>query len=429
VSLGFVKNIEVCAQVVSFDIELTTPACPVKDRLKSEAEAAVKQVPNIDTVNINMTSRVRAAPVMEEQKLGGIKNLIAVASGKGGVGKSTVAANLAVALAGAQARVGLCDADVYGPSQPTMFGVRRPPQTDSERRLIPVESHGVRLMSIGFLSTKDTPVIWRGPMATKLIRQFVAGVAWGELDYLIIDLPPGTGDVQLTLTQSVPLTGAIIVTTPQNVARDIALKGMRMFQQVQVPLLGVIENMSYFLCPHCQERTSIFSEGGVEEVCRELGLPFLGGIPLDPAVVTSGDEGEPIVARAPESIASKAYEQIAKRVAAAVSVVNFESSSSLKPKDITVREHSLQIAWTDGHESELPFDYLRNNCPCAHCVDEGTGNRKFLTLVLPLDFHAVAVNPVGNYAIQISWSDGHNTGIYSFRRLRELCECRICRAA
>ncbi len=262
VSLGFVKNVKVCAPTISFDIELTTPACPVKDRLKAEAEAAVSQLPGVDTVNVNMTSRVRSAQGMGAVELEGVKNIVAVASGKGGVGKSTVAANLAVALAQTGASVGLCDADVYGPSQPTMFGVETQPRADENRRLLPIESHGVQLMSMGFLATKETPVIWRGPMAAKLIQQFLAGVAWGELDYLIVDLPPGTGDVQLTLTQSVSLTGAVIVTTPQNVALEIAEKGLRMFQQVNVPVLGVVENMSYFECPHCSERTPVFSEGG-----------------------------------------------------------------------------------------------------------------------------------------------------------------------
>ncbi len=420
VSLDFVKNIKICAPTVSFDIELTTPACPVKDRLKSEAETAVSELPGIDVVNVNMTSRVRATPAVGGQEIPGVKNIIAVASGKGGVGKSTVAANLAVALAKTEATVGLCDADVYGPSQPTMFGVYRPPQANENRQLIPIESHGVHLMSMGFLATKETPVIWRGPMAAKLIQQFMAGVAWGELDYLIVDLPPGTGDVQLTLTQSVPLTGAVIVTTPQAVAREVAEKGLRMFQQVNVPVLGVIENMSHFVCPHCEEKTYIFREGGGEKVSRDLGLPFLGGIPIDPEVVACGDEGEPIVVRNPQAVASQAYQEITRRVAAAVSVVNFESQSPLRPKEMIEGDKDLKVTWADGEESTYSFDFLRNNCPCALCVDEWSGKRKFVKLLLPPDFRPVEVTPVGNYAVQISWSDGHNTGVFSFRRLREL---------
>ncbi len=422
VSLGFVKNIKICAPTVSFDIELTTPACPVKERLKAEAEEAVRKLPGIDAVNVNMTSRVRSAQGLGAVELEGVKNIVAVASGKGGVGKSTVAANLAVALAQTGAAVGLCDADVYGPSQPTMFGVEAQPRADENRRLLPIEAHGVQLMSMGFLATKETPVIWRGPMAAKLIQQFMAGVAWGELDYLIVDLPPGTGDVQLTLTQSVPLTGAVIVTTPQNVALEIAEKGLRMFQQVNVPVLGVVENMSYFECPHCSERTPVFSEGGGERVSRELGLPFFGGIPLSPEVVVSGDAGEPIIVSRPDSDVSLAYRNLAQRVAASVSVVNFESASELKPKQIEEKEQALQIVWSDGQETDYPFDFLRNNCPCALCVDEWTGKRKFVSLLLPPDFRSLEINPVGNYAIQVSWSDGHNTGVFSFRRLQELAK-------
>jgi ATP-binding protein involved in chromosome partitioning len=223
------------------------------------------------------------------------------------------------------------------------------------------------------------------------------------------------------------LTGAVIVTTPQNVAGDIARKGLRMFQTVHVPVLGVVENMSYFQCPHCQEKTPIFSEGGGERVCRELGLPFLGAIPLDPEIVASGDEGVPLFVRNRDAAPSRAYLEIAKRLASSVSVVNYESSSVLMPKEMVERHESLSIEWADGHKSDYRFDYLRNNCPCAICVDEWTGKRKSLPLALPADFRPLGIEPVGNYAVQIPWSDGHNTGIYSYRRLRELCTCEECR--
>ena len=318
--------------------------------------------------------------------------------------------------------MGLCDADVYGPSQSTMLGVHERPEADAEKRLVPIEAHGVRMMSMGLLTTSETPVIWRGPMATKLIQQFMMGVAWGELDYLIIDLPPGTGDVQLTLTQSVPLTGAVIVTTPQDVALEIAEKGLRMFEPVQVPVLGIIENMSYFICSHCDTRTHIFRQGGGERMAGKLGLPFLGSIPLDPDVVTAGDEGEPIVRRNCEAPASKAYNDIARRVAGAVARVNFESSGGLQPKEISVENRQLHISWPDDTFTDLPFGFLRNECPCAVCVDEWTGERKNLVLLPLADLRPSGINPVGNYAIQISWSDGHSTGIYSFRYLRELDE-------
>ena len=301
-----------------------------------------------------------------------------------------------------------------------MFGVDERPEADEKQRLIPLEAHGVRIMSMGLLTTKETPVIWRGPMATKLIQQFLSGVAWGELDYLIIDLPPGTGDVQLTLTQSVPLTGAVIVTTPQDVARTIAEKGLRMFRPVQVPVLGVIENLSYFVCSHCDEKTHIFSQGGGERISQELGIPFLGGIPIDPEVVRAGDDGEPIVARQPDAPASVAYREITARVAAAVARANYESASADRPKEIMEGDGKLKIVWADDSQSVFPFGFLRNHCPCAVCVDEWTGTRKNLILLLPGNFRPMSVEPVGNYAIQIAWSDGHNTGIYSFSGLKEL---------
>ncbi|HEX9726474.1 MAG TPA: P-loop NTPase [Vicinamibacteria bacterium] len=421
VSLGFVKNIRICAPIISFDIERTSPASMVSDQLRADASAAVAELPGVEKVNVQVSSAARATQVS------GIQSMIAIASGKGGVGKSTVAANLAVALRQTGASVGLCDADVYGPSQATMFGVDERPEADEQRRLIPVEAHGVKLMSMGLLTTRETPVIWRGPMATKLIQQFMAGVAWGELDYLIIDLPPGTGDVQLTLTQSVPLTGAVIVTTPQDVARSIAEKGLRMFEPVQVPVLGVIENMSYFECPHCHERTHIFSQGGGHKIADEMALPFLGEIPIESEVVTAGDEGRPIVVRNPGSAAARAYFEIAKRLAAAVSVVSYESGSSMKPREISEGEGKLRIVWADGHDSRYSFELLRNNCPCAMCVDEWTGKRKHLMLLLPPGFRALDVKPVGNYAIKIAWSDGHDSGIYSFSTLRELCPCEVCK--
>jgi ATP-binding protein involved in chromosome partitioning len=433
VTLGFVKNLRICAPIVSLDIELPNPASTAKERLQKEAETALLELPGIDQANVRMTWSVSSTPEAPSrilpggreaapapQKPEGVKNLVAVASGKGGVGKSTVAANLAVALAQAGASVGLCDADVYGPSQGTMFGLSDRPETDDDRRILPLTAHGVRIMSMGLLTSKETPVIWRGPMATRLIQQFMSGVAWGELDYLIVDLPPGTGDVQLTLTQSVPLTGALIVTTPQDVARTIAEKGLRMFQPVQVPVLGVIENMSYFLCPHCGEKTAIFREGGGETISRELGIPFLGGIPIDPEVVVSGDEGLPIVARNPGAPAAVAYREIASKVASAVARANYEAAFGSQPKEIIPEDKKLRVVWRDGTESRYPFEFLRNHCPCAVCVDEWTGVRKSLILLLPSNFGPTRIEPVGNYAIQIYWSDGHNSGIYSFRHLREL---------
>jgi ATP-binding protein involved in chromosome partitioning len=259
-----------------------------------------------------------------------VQNTIAVASGKGGVGKSTVAANLAVALQQTGARVGLLDADVYGPSVPTMFAIHETPQVegqDDHAKLLPLKKFGVELMSMGLLSGDDTPVIWRGPMVHSLLTQFLSKVKWGELDYLIIDLPPGTGDAQLTITQTAPLSGAIIVTTPQGVSLLDARKGLHLFRKVGVDVLGIVENMSYFVCPHCGERTPVFREGGGKLTAEDLEVPFLGEIPLDPEVTLSSDEGVPVVIRNPDSAVSRCYKDLAGRVAAELSKRTVESES------------------------------------------------------------------------------------------------------
>ncbi len=318
VSLGMIKDLKVEDGRVSFTLELTTPACPLSDQLEREARAAVEGVPGVQEVQMEVTARVRGIP--ERRPIPGVENVIAVASGKGGVGKSTVAVNLAVALAQEGARVGLLDADVYGPSAPTMLGVHDRPHVYPDGKIQPLEAHGVRVMSVGFLIAEDQPVIWRGPMAHQLIQQFLLQVRWGELDYLIVDLPPGTGDVQLTLTQTIPLSGAIIVTTPQKVALVDAVKGLEMFRQVNVPVLGIVENMSYFLCPHCGERTYVFAREGGRRLAEERGVPLLGEIPLEPAVMEASEEGEPIVLRDPESATAQAFRALARAAAGQMSI-------------------------------------------------------------------------------------------------------------
>jgi ATP-binding protein involved in chromosome partitioning len=262
----------------------------------------------------------------KESLIPSVKHLIAVSSGKGGVGKSTVAANLAVALAQSGATVGLMDADIYGPNIPIMMGVEQPPE-QQDGKLLPAESHGVKLISMGFFVPEETAVVWRGPMVHKALEQFFREVLWGELDYLLLDLPPGTGDTQLTLSQLVPLSGAITVTTPQEVALYDVRKGMMMFQQLNVPLLGIIENMSFFLCPHCGERTEIFSHGGGERASAKLDIPFLGRIPIDPAIRAGGDIGMPIVAAQPGSPTTQAFKEIATKLVATISTPAGEGQS------------------------------------------------------------------------------------------------------
>jgi ATP-binding protein involved in chromosome partitioning len=426
VALGFVKNMRICGGAVAFDIELTTPACPVKDRMRDEALSLVRSLPGVKEVAINMTAQVRkSGPQPMEGGLRGVRNAIAIASGKGGVGKSTVATNLALALARTGARVALMDADVYGPSVPTMLGGgERPDGAGPNGMIKPVERFGVKFMSMGLLTGRDTPVIWRGPMATKLIQQFLGQVDWGDLDYLLIDLPPGTGDVQLTLTQSAPLAGAVIVTTPQDVAVGVTLRGLRMFEQVHVPILGIVENMSGFVCSHCNETTNIFRKGGAKRAAEELGFPFLGEIPLDAAIAAAGDAGRPVVADdtlAKQAPSAKAFMEVAGRLAQQISIVN-EATKSVrhKPAEVKTLENAIEIRWTDAHVSRYGFRDLRIQCPCAECVDEWTGEQRLDPRNVPMDVHPQEVRPVGRYAIQFLWSDGHASGIYTYDRLRGL---------
>jgi ATP-binding protein involved in chromosome partitioning len=329
VTLNFVKNLKVEGDKASFTLELTTPACPAKEKLEQEAREAVLGVRGIQSVDIKMTSAVTSGGQGSgKQAIAGVKNIIAVGSGKGGVGKSTVTVNLAVALARSGAKVGLMDADVYGPNVPTMMGVTGRPQA-MNNRIQPLSNYGVQIMSMGFLTTDDTPLIWRGPMLHSVIQQFVRQVDWGELDYLLVDLPPGTGDVQLTLTQTVPLMGAVVVSTPQDVALQDARKAIRMFRQVRVDILGIVENMSYFQCPKCNERTEIFSHGGGEETARKYEVPFLGEVPLDISIRLGGDSGKPVVVASPDSLPGRAFEQIAKNTAARISIANLSNTAEM----------------------------------------------------------------------------------------------------
>lgn len=322
VSLNFIRNMNIEGGIVSFDVNLTTPACPVKDRLRDQARQAVlDKVPGVKEVRVNMTAEVRRPRPPEESRIKGVKNIIAVGSGKGGVGKSTVASNLAVSLARSGASVGLLDADIYGPSIPIMMRAVGEPEL-KDNVIEPVIAHGVKLMSMGYMSG-DQPLIWRGPMAHKALQQCLLGVNWGELDYLVVDLPPGTGDVHLTLVQTVPVTGAVIVSTPQDVGLQISMKTLQMFQQTKVPLFGIVENMSYYLCPHCGGRDEIFGHGGAALASEALHVPFLGEVPLDKAIRVSADSGTPVVLAEPDSPSGKAFQEVAGKLAQQISIRAF----------------------------------------------------------------------------------------------------------
>ncbi|AFY43126.1 Mrp/NBP35 family ATP-binding protein [Nostoc sp. PCC 7107] len=326
VELNMIRNVNIDGGKVSFTLVLTTPACPLREFIVEDCEKAVKKLPGVTEVKVEVTAETpQQKNVPDRNGVPGIKNILAVSSGKGGVGKSTVAVNVAVALAQTGAKVGLLDADIYGPNDPTMLGLGDAKiavrSTDKGEVLEPAFNHGVKLVSMGFLIDKDQPVIWRGPMLNGVIRQFLYQVEWGELDYLIVDMPPGTGDAQLTLTQAVPMAGAVIVTTPQTVALLDARKGLRMFQQMNVPILGIVENMSYFIPPDMPDKQyDIFGSGGGNKTATELGVPLLGCVPLEISTRVGGDSGVPIVVAEPDSASAKALKAIALTIAGKVSV-------------------------------------------------------------------------------------------------------------
>ncbi|MBE9527916.1 MAG: iron-sulfur cluster carrier protein ApbC [Proteobacteria bacterium] len=328
VSLNMIRDVLIEESNVRFSLILTTSACPLKKQIEDSARVAVEAIAGVGTVIIDMGAEVPKAKGLPDKKaIPGIKNIIAVASGKGGVGKSTVAVNLALSLSKEGAAVGILDADVFGPSVPMMMGVHEQPQSTEDEKIIPIKSNGIEIMSVGFMLDEETPLIWRGPLVMQLVKQFLTGVVWGELDYLVIDLPPGTGDVQLTLVQTVPVTGVVIVTTPQDIALLDARRAIKMFGEVNVPIIGIAENMSYFVCPHCSEKTEIFSHGGGEKTSERYNVPLLGHIPLDPSIREGGDSGSPIVVAEPDSVQAKAIAEIAGRVAARISVLDLEEST------------------------------------------------------------------------------------------------------
>ena len=334
VKAGMVKDVRVEGATARLKIELTTPACPLKGKIQADAEAALKAVPGLEKFDIEWGAQVRAAPAgmggtPGQALLPQVKNVILVGAGKGGVGKSTVSVNLATALAREGAKVGLLDADFYGPSVPLMTGVTEKPTSPDGKTLLPIDKHGLKLMSIGFLVEADQALIWRGPMLHGALMQLVRDVRWGELDYLILDLPPGTGDVALTLSQSVRAAGAVLVTTPQDVALADVVRAKQMFDKVHIPVLGIVENMSQFVCPNCSHVTPIFNKGGGHRAAQMFSIPFLGEIPLDLKIRESGDAGVPVVISAPDSPEALAFRTMARNIAGRVSTENMRVAVKL----------------------------------------------------------------------------------------------------
>jgi ATP-binding protein involved in chromosome partitioning len=368
-----------------------------------------------------------ASPSVSRQpRLDGVARVIAVASGKGGVGKSTVAANLAVALRALGRRVGLADVDIYGPSVPIMFGIHELPHPNENTRLLqPLESCGIKVMSMGFFLDDQAPVVWRGPMAMSATKQFLRGVAWGELDYLIVDLPPGTGDIPLTLAQEVPLDGGLIVTTPQDVALADVTRGVAMFRRLNTPILGVAVNMAGYTCPKCGTTDDLFGSHTAERIAREIGAPVLAEFPIEQKVRESGDAGRPVVVADPGSSVSRAFLDLAAAVEKSLAGVRDELYGP-EPAEVTIDDaaRAVRIRWSDGQTTVYSFHGLRGWCPCASCQGHSSQTR-FIHTENP---RPTGHEGVGRYAIRFLWADGHSTGMYSYEWLREIAdlpECKI----
>ena len=408
VSLGFVKAIEIDGDAVGVTLELTTPGCPMKQRFVDECKRVVGALPGVSEVNVTLTAR---EPVSSHgQGANGLSNIdaiVAVSSCKGGVGKSTVAAHLARALQRDGLRVGLLDADVFGPSFPTLFGIHKPDVYIRDEHIVPIEIHGVKTMSIGFL-IGDSPAVMRGPMVSSYINQILTQTDWGELDYLLIDMPPGTGDAQLTITQTAALHGAVIVTTPQALSLVDVAKGILMFEQVNVPVLGVVENMSYFVCDQCGKEHAIFGSRS-DTLQDRFGLTTLAELPVvqDISDVSGEDSGadlEPI-----KTLAANLRQALcARRV------------EQTEQPAIEADDKFIHVRWPDGKTASLSHFTVRVSCRCASCVNEHTGAAILDPNQVPSDIRPEEIRPLGNYAVAITWSDGHASGIYSWDHLRRL---------
>jgi ATP-binding protein involved in chromosome partitioning len=330
VALGFIKNLRIDRDQVSFTVELTTPACPVKEQMRDQARAAVLQVPGVAGVDVQMTARVREAVGGDGTRspIPGVKNVIAVGAGKGGVGKTTVAVNLAIGLAKCGGRVGLIDADIYGPNVPIMLGMKTQLITDGQK-IVPAEKYGLQVISMGFLTGDDAPIIWRGPMLHGALQQFFREVRWTDLDYLVVDMPPGTGDVALSLSQTVPVAGSIVVTTPQKVSLADSRRAVAMYKKLNIPPIGIIENMAYFACPNCAHEADIFGHGGGEQLAAELGIPFIGRVPIYQPIREGSDSGVPLMISEPDSPAARAFMSAAEQMAAQVSLASYNRATTI----------------------------------------------------------------------------------------------------
>lgn len=416
VSAGFIKNLSIEGGRVSFTVELTTPACPIKERFKKQCEEAVQALGWVKSVDVEMSAQKRPAQqTASAAGLAGVARVIGVSSCKGGVGKSTTAVNLAFSLAQTGAAVGLLDADIYGPSLPTLIHLEDTGLFRRGNLIAPLAYEGVKLMSFGWAADPAKAAVMRGPMVSGIISQLATDTDWGELDYLIVDMPPGTGDIQLTLTQKLPFTGAVIVTTPQKLSFVDVVKGMQMFETVKVPTLAVVENMSYFICPGCKEKHYPFGKGALARIVDQYGIENTLEIPMVETLTETSDRGRPAVLVDPKSEVSQLYASLAAAVVREVS--RLENGAVLTPEIHFEKARGIVVAFPSGETRIIAPSDLRRRCRCAACVDEHTGEQ-----ILKPDDVAETVQPLeiekmGNYAVAVKWSDGHTSSIYPYDRL------------
>jgi ATP-binding protein involved in chromosome partitioning len=439
VDLGLVSEVLLKDGRVSFSITVPAERATQLEELRQAAEKVVREMDGVKSVLAVLTAErapggngattaARLAPrpaapapgvgtPRQLSQIAGIKHMLAVASGKGGVGKSTTAVNLALGLQAIGLATAILDADIYGPSQPRLLGLRGRPQVAGGKTLLPMEAYGLKAMSIGFLVDEASPMIWRGPMAVQALTQMLREVAWGDLDVLVIDMPPGTGDVHLTMAQQVPLSGAIIVSTPQDLALIDARKGLNMFRKVNVPVLGIIENMSYFECPKCGERSDIFGHGGARMEAEKLGVPFLGSVPLDMEIRATSDEGRPIVASHPDGVHAGIYREIAARAWEQLEA-GAGAQARLPGLEVSADRSELIVAFPDAAPFTLPAEMLRVLSPSAEVQGHSPDQR--VTVPRKRNVKIKDLRPVGSYAVRIVFDDGHDTGLYAWSYLETL---------
>jgi len=413
VSLGFIKNLQIKGGDVRFTVELTTPACPVKDQFRRDCEQAVRALPGVQSVQVEMTAmQPKKQPGLGVNALQRVRTVLAVSSCKGGVGKSTIAAQLARQIQREGWRVGLLDTDIYGPSVPTLFNLRNPQLMMRDKMLIPIETDGLKLMSVGFVMG-DSPAVMRGPMVSGYVQQIVHQTDWGDLDYLIIDMPPGTGDIQLTLVQQAALDGAIIVTTPHSLSLVDVARGILMFEKVNVPVLGIVENMSYFVCDNCEKKHYLFGHSA-NALRDRFGLDTLAEFPMidrlsDMSGLDAGADIEPVA-----KLAENVHRAVGRRRAEADTLPT-----------VTAEPGKIRVEWPDGHVDLLNNREVRAACQCALCVEEFSGEQLLDPATIPADLQAQSITPLGNYAVSIAWNDGHSSGIFSWDRLREIARGEV----